>query len=46
MPNNLEEKLDILMGVNEPGITLRRVISIVLALALIAFGIFGCGYGV
>ena len=40
MPNKLEENLDILMGVNELGITLRKVISIVLSLALLAFGIW------
>ena len=44
MPNKFEEKLDILMGVNEPGITLRKVISIVLSfvliLALLAFWIW------
>ena len=40
MPNKFEEKLDILMGVSEPGITLRKVIFIVLSLALLAFGIW------
>ena len=35
-----EEKLDILMGVNEPGITLRKVIGIGLSLALLALGIW------
>ena len=40
MPNKFEEKLDILMGVNEPRITIRKVITIVLSLALLAFGIW------
>ena len=40
MPNKFEGKLDILMGVNEPGITLRKVIGIGLGLALMALGIW------